>query len=199
MHPRIYVSGDAATTLSNLAGSEMLARWRLVFEMLIVVSQALTAIWFYKLFKDIDHVSAWALASWGMINSGVIMISAIGMGGALDVANSQQILSEKLVMIRLYDQVIRHAWGVGNLFFGLWLLPMGYIVVRSRCMPVWLGRVLLIGGAGYLLSAFSYYLGIRGVWAEMMTVPAAIAEFWMIGYLLIFGIRTQNVFQHSSS
>jgi len=189
LHSRIYVTGDPSKTLANLSEHEMLARLRLLFEFLIVVSQALAAVWFYKLFRDIRHVAAWALAAWGMMNAAAIMISAMAMGGALGVANSTQALNEKIIMIQIFDQFIKNAWGVGSLFFGLWLIPMGYIVVSSQRMPVLLGRILILGGIGYLVSTFISYMGVHGTWVGMLTIPATVGEFWMIAYLLIFGIR----------
>jgi Domain of unknown function (DUF4386) len=189
LHTKIYAGDDPSKTLSNLTEFQTIARLRLVFELLIVASQALAAVWFYKLFKDIRHGEAWALAAWGMVNATVILISAMAMGGALEVANGTQGLSEKLLMTQLFHQFIKHAWGVGSLFFGLWLIPMGYIVVSSRRMPIWLGRVLILGGIGYILSTFIGYMGITESWVGMLTIPATVGEFWMIGYLLIFGVR----------
>ena len=146
LHGEIYEADNPAQTLANLRDHEMLARVRLVFEFLIIMSQALAAVWFYKLFKDIRPVAAWALAAWGLVNAVAIMISAMAMGGAITVANDVAATNEKVLMIRIFSQFIREAWGVGSLFFGLWLIPMGYIVVSSRRMPVWLGRVLILGG-----------------------------------------------------
>lgn len=189
LHSRIYVSGDPSQTLTNLVEQETIARTRLLFEFLIIISQALAAVWFYKLFKDIRHDAAWALAAWGMTNSVAILISAVAMSGAIEVATGTQAPNEKLIMIQVFNQFIKHAWGVGSLFFGLWLIPMGYTVVNSQRMPVWLGRVLIFGGAGYILSAFTNYMNIKGVWVEFLAIPATIGEFWMIIYLLAFGIR----------
>lgn len=191
LHPRIYVAGDSSATLTNLTEQETLARVRLLFEFLIVVSQALAAIWFYKLFKDIRHVAAWALAAWGTVNAVAIMISAMAMGGAIKLAGSALAVNEKMMMIQFFDQFIKNAWGVGSLFFGLWLIPMGYIVVSSQRMPVWLGRVLMLGGVGYILSTFINYMGVSDAWVGTLTIPATVGEFWMIGYLLIFGIRSE--------
>ncbi|MDZ7645683.1 MAG: DUF4386 domain-containing protein [Cytophagales bacterium] len=61
LHARIYVSDYRSKTLANLTEHETLARTRLLFEFLIVISQALAAVWFYKLFKDIRHDAGWAL------------------------------------------------------------------------------------------------------------------------------------------
>jgi hypothetical protein len=192
LHPQVYASGDLAKTAANLSEHETLARLRLLLEFAIVVSQAVAAVYFFKLFKDVDHVAAWALAAWGMVNAVVIMISAIAMGGAITLANADLLVNDKLIMIQLFDQLIKNAWGVGSLFFGLWLIPMGYIVVQSQRMPVWLGRVLILGGAGYVANAFLKYAGFNVPWVDMLTIPASVGEFWMIGYLLLFGIRPQQ-------
>jgi len=192
VHPKIYVSGDLSQTVSNLSEHESIARLRLLLEFAIVISQAVAAIYFFKLFKDINHVASWALAAWGTMNAGVIMISAIAMGGAINVANDALAVSDKLIMIQIFVQIIKNAWGVGSVFFGLWLVPMGYIVVSSQRMPAWLGRTLILGGAGYIASAFLSYAGFRFSWIDMLTIPATIGEFWMIGYLIVFGIRPQQ-------
>ncbi len=192
LHPQIFVAGDLSKTAANLREHETLARMRLLLEFAIVVSQALAAVYFFKLFKDINPFASWALAAWGMMNACAIMISAIAMAGVINVANADLIASDTLIMIRLFDQLIKNAWGVGSLFFGLWLIPMGYIVVHSQRMPVWLGRILILGGAGYIVSAFLNYAGLSFQWSDVLTIPATVGEFWMIGYLLFFGIRPQQ-------
>ena len=191
-HPQVYNSEDAQKTLTNLIDLESLARTRLLFEFAIIVSQALTAVWFYKLFRNINEWAAWSVGIWGMINSAVIMISAISMASAIDIASSSQGVEDKLVLIELLSSVITNAWGVGGLFFGLWLIPLGYIITSTKRMPIWLGRTLIAGGIGYLLSTTINYIGVEIPLSGYLTVPATVGEFWMIGYLLIFGIRPKN-------
>ena len=192
-HPQIFVSNDPEKTLTNLTNLQSISRIRLLFELLIIISQALTAVWFYKLFREINAWAAWTVGIWGMMNSAAIMISAISMSSAIEIAKSStQTYQEKIVVIQLLGNLITNAWGIGSLFFGLWLIPMGYIIVNSKRMPVWLGRILMIGGIGYLISAFIKYIGIENPLLEFLVVPATIGEFWMIGYLLIYGIRPSN-------
>ena len=86
--------------------------------------------------------------------------------------------------------VSENLWGVGGLFFGLWLIPMGWCVLRSGSMPRALGWVLIIGGVGYVLSAFVRYLvpGRVGAGRPAGDPGRPVGEFWMIGYLLIRGV-----------
>ena len=188
-HSQIFVSGNPEQTFSNLIELESTARIRLLLEFAIVISQALTAVWFYKLFKDNYEWEAWTLAIWGMVNAVAIMISAISIASALGIANSDITMENKVLLIQVFQNIISNAWGIGGLFFGLWLIPMGYIVVKSKRMPIWLGRVIILGGVGYLISTVIRYAGINLSLNRFLMLPATIGEFWMIGYLLIFGIR----------
>lgn len=192
-HSQIFVSGNPEQTLTNLIELESTARNRLLLEFAIVLSQALTAVWFYKLFKDSYEWEAWTLGIWGMVNALAIMISAISIASAIGVANSDiSAMEDKIVLIEIFQNIISNAWGIGGLFFGLWLFPMGSIVIKSKRMPVWLGRVIIVGGIGYVLSTLIQYAGIDFSFNKYLTLPATIGEFWMIGYLLIFGIRPSN-------
>lgn len=188
--PKIFIPNNPEQTLTNLINLESTARIRLILEFVIIISQALSAVWFYKLFKPINEWGAFTLAIWGTMNAAIILISAIAMSSAIDIANAVNIsMQGKTDMIQLLSQIIDNAWGVGSLFFGLWLIPMGYIIVSSKRMPVWLGRTLIIGGTGYIISAFFEYLGMKHPLFDLMVIPATIGEFWIIGYLLIFGLR----------
>ena len=51
-------------------------------------------------------------------------------------------------------------------------------------------RILIGGGVLYVLSAFVTYLFANGdTVAGLMTLPATIGEFWILGYLIIHGVR----------
>jgi len=190
-HPQVFDS-DPRKTLTNLTDLESLARTRVLFEFAIIVSQALTAVWFYKLFRNINEWAAWTVGIWGMVNSVAIMVSAISMGSAIEIASSSQNIEDKVLLIELLTSIVTNAWGVGAIFFGLWLIPLGYIITSTKRMPLWLGRTLIVGGIGYLASTALNYIEIESPLLRFLTVPATVGEFWMIGYLLIFGIRPVN-------
>ncbi|SDS66045.1 DUF4386 domain-containing protein [Actinoplanes derwentensis] len=144
---------------------------RVTFELLIVLTQALTAAGFYRLFRSADPVSALGIGAFGLVNAVVVLVSAALLSAATDSPGNLPLL------LLLSDKM----WAVGSLFFGLWLLPLGTAVLRTKLMPPALGWILVAGAAGYVLHAF--------LPAALLTVPASIGEFWMIGYLLLFGVR----------
>ena len=189
-HPQIFVTDDPLKTLNNLINLGSISRIRLLFELVIITSQALAAVWFYKLFCNINKWAASILGIWGTVNAVIITVSAISMSSAIAIANSSSsTIQEKSMMIQLLGEVITNAWSIGGIFFGLWLIPMGYIVIRSGRMPIWLGRILIMGGIGYLLQTFIKSLGVQSSYIDILVMPATVGELWMIGYLLIYGIR----------
>ncbi len=186
VRPALYVE-DASTTLSNLVEREGLARIGVALELGIVVTQALAALWFYRLFRAVDAFAAGAIAVFGMVNAVAILGSAASMGAAVELANDS---AGDAGGVRLLALLSENLWAGGAIFFGLWLIPMGLCVLRSGWMPAGLGRILVVGGVGYVVSAFVAYLAPSlSVVAELLTVPASIGEFWMIGYLLWRGVR----------
>lgn len=190
IRPRIFVADDAGATLARLVEHDSLARVGIAVELLTVLTQALAAVWFYRLFRTVDSVAAGSIAAFGMANAMAILGSAALLGAAAEVARTP--VGDAAVTAQLLYLVSGNLWTVGAIFFGLWLIPMGRCVHRSGWMPRILGWLLIAGGVGYLLSAFVRYLAPgAGTVADVFTVPASVGEFWMIGYLLVRGIRAR--------
>jgi len=190
---QLYVADDPGGTLANLVEHTAMARLGIVLELGIVLTQALAAVWFYRLFRSVDSFAAALVAVFGMVNAVAILGSAAVLAAALDVAEDPSLAVSgggAAATVQLLYVISGHLWGVGGLFFGLWLIPMGWLVVRSRWLPRTLGLVLMAGGVGYVLSTFvSYVFADADLVAGLLTVPATVGEVWIVGYLILFGVR----------
>ncbi|MBL7259305.1 DUF4386 domain-containing protein [Paractinoplanes lichenicola] len=185
IRPQLFDPDNAAATLANLVADPSLARAGIVFELLTVLTQALAAVWFHRLFRQ---PAAFGIAAFGLANAFAILISAALLATALSVAEDPY--GDPAALVQTLYLASDHLWGVGAIFFGLWLIPMGWCVLSSGLMPRALGWLLIAGGAGYVLSAFlRYALPDAALIADLLAYPATIGEFWMIGYLLIVGVR----------
>lgn len=186
VRPALFEAGDAAGTLANLVDNHGLARLGIALEMGVVVTQALVALWFFRLFRRVDAFAAGAITVFGLVNAVAILGSAASLATALDVALEPVADPGTAQLLYLVSD---NLWGVGALFFGLWLIPMGWCVLQSRSMPRALGWVLIVGGLGYVLSAFLRYLvPDAGSLVDLATIPATIGEVWIIGILLLRGV-----------
>ena len=188
IRPRLFTAGDPGATLVNLVDHATLAHAGVAVELLIVLSQALTAAWFYRLFRSADPVAAGGIAAFGLVNAVVIVISAAVLATAAQLASHP--IGDSAATVQLLYRFSQNLWGVGSVFFGLWLIPMGRCVLRSGWMPRVLGWTLVAGGIGYLLSAFTAALAPEAqTLVNVLPLPATVGEIWMICYLLIFGVR----------
>lgn len=187
IRPYLYDPADPAATLANLVEHEALARAGVALEMGVVVAQALAALWFYRLFRSVNAFAAGAIAVFGMVNAVAVVGSAAFLATALQLVTDP--FGNVAASVQLMYVLSANLWGVGALFFGLWLIPMGWCVLHSGWMPRPLGWTLVVGGAGYLLSAFvTYLLPNADAVSGLLVVPATVGEFWMIGYLLVRGV-----------
>ena len=177
---QIFVEGNPADTASKLLEKESLARVGITFEILLVLTQALTAMWFYKLFKKLDSFAAMTLAIFGMVNAVAILIATAFWLSALNSALASNTVELTYNLLSIHNDI----WTIATLFFGLWLIPMGYLS-RKALMPKALAGFLIIGGALYLASTFVLVLlPNQDMLANLMSIPGTIGEFWIIGYLI---------------
>jgi hypothetical protein len=189
---QLFVADDAEATLANLSQDESLARLGIVLEMGVVITQALVALWFYRLFRGVNSFAAGALAAFGMVNAVAILVSAALLATALEVSQDPSLTQSAgaAITVQLLYVVSANLWIVGGIFFGLWLIPMGWLARQSGWMPNLLGWILMIGGLGYVANAFlTYLIPNSGPAVELLTIPATIGELWMVGYLCLRGIR----------
>jgi len=189
----LYDPADAAATAANLVDKEWLARLGIAMELGVVLTQALVAVWFYLLFRSVNVAAAGSIAAFGMVNAVAILVSAAALTVALEAALDPALApgGDAAGTAQLMYVLSEAAWTAGALFFGLWLIPMGYAVIVSDWMPRLLGQILIVGGVGYVLSAFTASLLTDGadLVEGVLVIPATIGELWMVGYLLIFGVR----------
>jgi hypothetical protein len=126
-----------------------------------------------------------------MANSIAVLISAALLAVSLDVALGSTEIDPALSQLTFF--LSGNLWKVGMVFFGLWLIPMGWLVLQARFGPRFLGWLLVAGGAGYLLNIFLAVLAPKaGAWVGLFPVVATIGEFWMIVLLLWTGLRRSN-------
>jgi hypothetical protein len=188
VRPGLFADGDPVKTLSNLVERESLARAGLALELGIVLFQALVALWFARLFREVDAFAAGALALLGMVNAIVILASAALLHSALAVALGS---TGAAPWMAHFAYVLSGSfWQVGSVFFGLWLMPMGWLVLKSGLGHRALGWILILGGVGYVLSVFvAVLLPKVGDWAGYLAFPATVGEFWIIILLVWRGLR----------
>src|SRR4051794_7568676 len=184
---QLYVPDDATLTAAKVVSHEGLARLGIAVDLVTVLAQALAAVGFFLLFRRVDPIGAASITAFGLLNCVIVLMATAFSATALQVAlrGGPTAASEARM---LYD-LNAAAWNAAGLFFGLWLIPMGWLTLRSGSMPRVLGWILVVGGVGGVLSPFVSALApdASGL-ADVLPLAVIPGEVWIIGYLLIKGM-----------
>ncbi len=133
------------------------------------------------------------------IGAGITMVNEIFGFEALRVVTGEVDMtplgsaSSNALMLLLPDAQ-HHGVLVAQIFFGLWLVPLGYLAYTSGWFPKALAILLVVAGACYLtgtLAAFVLPDSGRRI-NTLVTIPCAVAEIWMVLYLVVIGVKTQG-------
>jgi len=191
---KIFVPDNAETTLANLIEQESLARIGIAAYLSIVLFQALTAMGFFALFRRVNSFVAATLTTFGMVNAVAILVGTMFSTTALYVALNPQFApgGDAAATAQLLFELEGAAWSVGSLFFGLWLIPMGWLVIKSRFFHggTVLGWIQIVGGLGYIVSTYIVYLapGYADA-AGYLPFFATVGELWIVVAMLIIGVK----------
>jgi Domain of unknown function (DUF4386) len=195
--PALYVPGDAAATAENLSANPGLVRLAVVAHLTDAVFFVLTAVTLYVLLKHVSKHAARLMVLPVVIAAGITSVSAVFTFAALQVATTDTYVaafgdlgSDALALLLLeieHDGIL-----AAQVFFGLWLAPLGYLAYRSRLFPKPLGIILMVATVSYLADVVVAFLlpDHAGQVHGFLVIVPAIAEVWAVLYLLIVGVRT---------
>jgi len=190
------VRGDAAATASNIGASEsrfraFIATWIVVLVADVVVAWALY-IFLKPVSESVSLLTAWVR----LVYVAIAAIAVVNLLSVLDLVRgadnseafqSDQLNAQAMRSIRSFD----FGFNVGFVFFGLHILGLGYLIVRSDYIPTVLGVLLIIASVAYLIDSFACFLsssyGKNEAHSLVFAVPAIISELSLTIWLLIWG------------
>ena len=186
----IVVSGNAAATADNIRGSATLFRWGFASDLVQAPVFLFTAMALYLLLRHVNELVARAMIVIVAVSVAIICLNLLNQFMALQVATSEG--SDALA--GLFADMHAAGYLIARIFFGLWLLPLGYLVYRSDYFPKVLGVLLALGCFGYLSDTFANFLtpGIAGSIEPILLAPAAVGELGFVIYLLVKGVRVSK-------
>jgi hypothetical protein len=191
---KLFVYGNAAATAYNIAGHESLFRFGIVSYLLCGVLWIFVTLALYRLLKGVNQALAVLMVILGSVvvvpiffvntvNDAAALLLIRG-GGYLAVFDKPQ----RDALARLFLD-LHHQLDLANeIFWGLWLIPFGLLVYRSRFLPRILGVWLIIACFGYLaLSLTGLLFPDYEDQVSNIAQPFLLAELAIMLWLLIMG------------
>jgi uncharacterized protein DUF4386 len=190
---RLIVLGDAAATASNIMASESLLRLSIVLNLFTVIGQIFLVLALYQLLKVVNKNMASLMVIFSLVAVPIAMLNELNnlsvlllLSGAdyLKVFTTEQLQALVGLFLRLHSQGLN----IAQIFWGLWLFPMGYLVFKSGFLPRILGVLLMIGCFGYVIQSFAAFLG----YDVSIILFTSWGELLFLLWLLIKGVNSEE-------
>lgn len=192
----LFVTGDAGATVANITAHETLFRFGIFCDLASGVLMLFLTLAFYRLFENVDRrLAAVMVVLGGVLPAAIYFFNVLNDAAVLLIARGPAFLSVfdkpqrdalALLFLKLHSQEI----GAAMVFWGLWLLPLAWLVLRSGFLPRIFGWGLILNGLAYLAQSVTWSMlpQFDGV-VTRIAVPLQFVEILFMLWLLVFGAR----------
>ena len=191
---KLIVWTDAAATVANISQFQLLYRAGVAAGVLSYVFYLLLPLVLFDIFKDVNRRYAVTMAALAIVSVPVSLfnmvdkvnvLTLLGNASYLTALTAEQLQAQVMLLLHSYNNGL----AVVQIFWGLWLFPLGYLIVKSGYLPKVLGVLLMIGCLGYLTLFFGRLLFPEVSIPSFVSKPASIGEIGTCLWLLIMGIK----------
>ncbi|HET7749195.1 MAG TPA: DUF4386 domain-containing protein [Terriglobales bacterium] len=196
---KLIVSGNAAATASNIAAHQTLFRLGILTDLFTAVMGIFLTLALYRLFKGVDQfLAAMVVVLGALMVTPIYFLNTLNDAATLLLVRGADFLSvfdkpQREAMAMLFLRLHHHGVVVNEVFWGLWLLPFGLLVYKSRFLPRFLGVWLVLNCFAYLAQSVT---GI--MWPQYedavgnYAFPVMFGELAIMLWLIIMGAKERQ-------
>ena len=202
---KLIVYGNAAATANNILASETLFRLGIAGALIGQAGFILVALALYDLLKGVNQRHASLMVLLIVVSVPIAFLNELNSIAALVLMRGSDFLSilekpQRDALAMLFLKLHGQGFVVSELFWGLWVFPLGLLVYRSRFLPRFLGVWLVFAGfAWVILSLMGILLPQYQDKVNTFLQPAIVGEIAFMLWLLIRGAKPQALATASSS
>jgi hypothetical protein len=194
--PKIMAVGDMTATAKKMLDNEFLFRTTIASDIITNILFVLVIILLYRLFRQVNEILSLSMAGLAFVAIPVAFIGEalrlialeIFKGNLMKSFSTEQVQDVSATLLKIGNftgQLVTFHWG-------LWLIPMGWLVYKSGFIPKILGILLFVNGLGYMISSMTFILFPEWLSAVSKIVYPTyfVGELPLIFWLMIKGIRS---------
>lgn len=192
---KLIVHGNAAATASNIAASETLFRAGIAANLISQILFLWVALALYDLLKGVNRRQALVMLGLIAVPLPIVLLNELNAmaalllvrgGGFLQALDQAQREGLAMLFLNLHGR----GFGIAEIFWGLWLFPLGLLVYRSGWFPRFLGILLVVSCFAYVAESFAPLILPQFADAiSRWTAPLRLGEMVFMLWLLIVGAR----------
>lgn len=193
---QLFITGDAGATMANIATHETLFRFGIFCDLITGVLMLFLTLAFYRLFAHVDRkLAALTVIVGGVLQAAIYFFNVLNDAAVLLIARGPDFLAVfdkpqrdalALLFLKLHGQEI----GAAMVFWGLWLLPLALLILRSSFLPRIFAWGLILNGLAYLAQSITWsVLPQFDEVVSRISAPLQFIEILFMLWLLAFGAR----------
>ena|SRR5690242_1978761 len=193
---QLFITGDAGATMANIAAHETLFRFGIFCDLITGVLMLFLTLAFYRLFAHVDRkLAALTVILGGVLQAAIYFFNVLNDAAVLLIARGPDFLAVfdkpqrdalALLFLKLHGQEI----GAAMVFWGLWLLPLALLILRSSFLPRIFAWGLILNGLAYLAQSITWsVLPQFDEVVSRISAPLQFVEILFMLWLLAFGAR----------
>lgn len=189
--------GDPSTTWLNFRGKEGYLAMAIGSFIIMLLIDGVLAIPFYLLLESTNKALAMISSSLRLINVGLFAVALMDLVHLSRLFNKPYRGDELFVLrqINHLTQSFDDTWLLALVFFGVHLLIMGVLIVKSPLFPTVIGWLLQLAGLVYVIDSvasftLSFYSEFEMAFELMVLIPSVVGELSFCLWLLLKGVRT---------
>lgn len=195
---QIVVPDDTAATIANIRSQELLYRAGIAALLLNQIAFFALPLALYVLLSPTHHRIAQVMVLAALAGIPIGLMSAVERMIVLNLLTDTIAVAPAALADFVAVSRASANWAVGfaGTFWGIWLLPFGYLVFKCGFLPRVLGLLLMAGCFGYLANLFGVILVpdyTELTIAAILRLPASIGEIGIGLWLLLVGARPRPV------
>jgi hypothetical protein len=196
---KLIVHGNPTATASNITAHETLFRLGIASELIGQAAFIFVALALYDLLKGVNRRHASIMVILIVVSIPIAFVNVLNSIAAIVLVRGADFLSviekpQRDALAMLFVKLHGQGFVVAEIFWGLWLFPLGLLVYRSRFLPRFLGIWLALAGVAWVI------LSLTGImWPQYQgkvdsySQPAIIGEIVFMLWLLIKGARPPDL------
>jgi hypothetical protein len=190
----ILVFGYNAKPFEEIVGSSILLRLALMSDLVMMVFYLLTAWALYTQLKNINKSQSLLFLILTIVSVAIMSVNMLNHMAIIEITNADYVKTNDLIMIsQFFKNLHRYGYLIAQIYFGLWLLPLGIIIIKSKIMPKYFGIMLIAATFGCLLEVIvTFLLPGKDFIAYPGLILGMVGEFSFCFWLLFKGISVKK-------
>ncbi len=163
IYPKLVIPGNISATVANLGAHHGLFLVATFAYLINFIEDIVIAWGLYILLAPVNRAVALLAAWFQLVYTGIAFVGAFNLAIVYRMLTTPEYLTlfgagPFHAQIDLLLHSFRYDYSLALVLFGIHLLLVGYLIVRSSYMPSWLGVLLIVNGLGWIANSLQPYL-----------------------------------------